>query len=233
MDLAIEKYGFFSACSSMRNEFWYIDNGKKIAQGRTGLQPFYWDKKGHVSYQPIDGYELFPPGHLWDSKDGRLIRWDPMVFDKPTWTNPSAKEVIKTIKESINHLNCEVCLLSSNHGIGSTLLSKFIPDDMPTITAVPYDVDDPDGESDFIFRYEKDLNMFEAMAEKFKGKRVLTGFGCRELFTNRGQTFQPTFPELYGLDAYSPFLDVNVIDHVMDSTNPLLRKTLLVNICVD
>ena len=104
---------------------------------------------------------------------------------------------------------------------------------MNTVSALLHGEDDKNGDSDYIVRYGPEEKMFEVLAEKFKGLRVLTGFGCRELFTEKGNTFQPIFPNIYGLDAYSPFLDVNMIDHVMDSTHPLLRKTLLVNICVD
>lgn len=226
MEQSIEKYGFITACSSMRNEFSYIGENK-IAQGRIGLQPLFWDKKGSASHVPKKGYELFPPAHLWNGD--RLVQWDPMVFDRPTFMNPSAKEVIRTLKESIDFLKCDVCILSPDHGLGSTIISKYIPNDMPTITAIR-ESDDTDIEVDYIVRY--DTNPFEVLAEKLNGKRVLSGFGCRDLFSE-SNTFQPLFPDVYDLDVYSPFLDVNMIDHIKDSTDPSQRRKLLVNICVD
>lgn len=91
----VAEYGLFRACEMMSGDFAFvISDGKNIwaARDRVGVRPLFWIRTaGSVAFaseakaltQFGSKIEIFPPGHLYDSKLDALVCWAPNYWDFP------------------------------------------------------------------------------------------------------------------------------------------------------
>jgi asparagine synthase (glutamine-hydrolysing) len=91
----IEEHGLFRTCEMISGDFAFVfTDGENTwaARDRVGVRPlFYCKYPGGISFASeikalthIGGLiEIFPPGHLYDSKLNRFICWAPNYWDSP------------------------------------------------------------------------------------------------------------------------------------------------------
>jgi asparagine synthetase B (glutamine-hydrolysing) len=249
----IENFGLYNSCQRTHGNFALYDqeNGY-AARGRVGTSPLYWNKSTRTfSFRKTgDIQEEFPEGHLYDTRYDRLVCWDDLYFDKPLETRPDAVYKIEIlIENAINFLIPKTDAFLKSSGCGSRIISAYMNSDKPSYT-VAFDVhafDVPlqeDNGTTLYFdnssTYPKHLGENEVpmyvlaryLRNTTSHRKFICGLGCFHLFSG-SPNFKPYIEHVvnqfseFGLEVYSPFLDSDVIEYVMDMTTPEDREIIL------
>lgn len=243
----VDYFGLQDACKRSRGEFAIFSNKRFAARGRIGTVPLYWNPEKIVfSFGPDPTMEEFPEGHLYNAEHGRLVCWDPVYYDKPyekIHVDESVRIIRNLIKDAINlRINrCEAFLLTS--GDGAVLIDSFIDFKKIESYSVFFSMDDEE-----CIEYDEEQNRTMIFINKCYDspmhtlarflnnhtthKNLLCGLGCKELFSGEDfkkddmKRFANVFAK-YGLELYTPFLDSNVIEYVLDMTTPKNRPIIL------
>lgn len=229
----IDYFGLLYACQRTNGNFALYDETNKIAaRGRIGTSTLYWDGKGGEFSFSKGKYE-FPPGHLYDGK--RLVCWDPLYYDKPMSNpvNEARKKFQKLLKQIVHELEYKVDAVLFSTSDGSIMMSEhFKNEDLQYYTHVTR-VDDEE-EDTFTNREFRHTLVFtddfaKFLKEKTPHKKFMCGYGLDNLlngdFSNATEYSKP-FTSI-GLEVYSPFCDLRLVDYVLDCTDPKDRKKLL------
>ena len=250
----IDYYGLYQTCKNTTGEFALYKEGKYAARGRIGVSPLYWNKDDLIFSFTDTTLEEFPPGHLYNVEQERLVCWDPVYFDKPM--NLKIDEAVSTIrlllKDAIDSRVHEIDAFLLSAGAGARLIDRHIPDDIIhsyTIAFSPgtcFDVQNIYRENRTILYfdettvYPKNLDLTEApmyiLARFLKNttsdRKFMCGVGCTELFSSRDD-FRPYVNHIseqfskFGLSLYTPFFDSRLMEFVLDMTSPNDRPKIL------
>ena len=91
----IEEHGFFRTCELIRGDFAFVfTDGENIwaARDRVGVRPLFWCRSNNAISFASEAkallhlnacIEIFPPGHLYDSRTDALVCWAPNYWDSP------------------------------------------------------------------------------------------------------------------------------------------------------
>jgi hypothetical protein len=229
----IINYGFLNACQYSTNEFAYIEPGSKIARGRFGLKPIFWNMETKVAsiHKSAETHVPFPPGHLWDVSHGKFVQWDPMVFDNYShWEDFRIDELIKSIEDSVDDLGkCENVMLSN--GAGSRVLAGILPNTVTVYTVgdrVPKFITEKFQNWKLITQEMK--NPFKQLHWHYgRTKKFICGVGFRQLFLSNGEMNLSQVSES-GLDIESPFLDTGVVYQILGKIEPYSRASAMESI---
>ena len=97
----VEDIGLYNACNDLDGDFAFVlTDGDNIwaARDRVGVRPlFYCRHKDGIAFASEakallhfpSRIEIFPPGHLYDSRIDQFVCWEPNYFEKNT-SNPSS-----------------------------------------------------------------------------------------------------------------------------------------------
>jgi asparagine synthase (glutamine-hydrolysing) len=110
----IEEHGLFRTCEIMSGDFAFVvSDGVNIwaARDRVGVRPLFYCKYStgiafasemkaliHIGSK----VDIFPPGHLYDSKIDKFVCWSPNYWDHPRRDND-----VEFVKSHIKHLMTE------------------------------------------------------------------------------------------------------------------------------
>lgn len=260
----INYYGIQYACQKTRGNFALYKQGEYAARGRVGTSPLYWNQKTKVfSFVPQKGLDEFPPGHLYNFEQDRIVCWDSMYFDKPLpFTSPDAITSVELlIKSAIRFLEPKIDGFLISAGCGSRIIDMHIHEKYPSYTVAyspgtSFDVDEIEDQNrsvlyfDETTKYPSDLDDDEipmyVLARHIKNttnhKKFICGLGCYQLFRD-STDFRPRINHVvdqfakFGLEVYSPFFDNQLIEYVLDMTapkdRPYIMSTILGEDCLD
>jgi hypothetical protein len=249
----IEQYGIVSACAETTGNFALYKDGDFAARGRLGTSPLYWNKETReFSFRPRKNFEEFPTGCVYIYEYDRIVVWDEVFFEKPLRTNVDAVAIIRQkIEDAVDRFidNTDGFLFSA--GCGSRLVNEFVPNDMMayTVSHLPgYSIDGDTMERnnrvkvtfDDTSHWPSDLRdceipmyiLAEFLNNSTDNKRFITGIGCYELFSGTND-FRPHVSHIvdqfskFGLEVWSPFFDITLIEYIMDMTKPSDREMIL------
>jgi hypothetical protein len=232
MEREVQKYGFMNACQYSTNEFAYIEPYSKVARGRFGLKPLFWNPvTRETSRYPEFSLLEFPVGHLWDASHGRMVCWDPMIYDDPNYHEIDTTDYIDNISESVKELDYDAAMLSD--GIGSQILAEFLDRDT-LVYHVGTDI------PEYVTKKFRNWKVVPKTIRKFNemeqlhwhlgnNKTLVCGAGIRELFVNNGIMDLSKIANS-GINAESPFLNVDFVNLVLGKTDPTKRASALANI---
>ena len=242
----IDEFGLYYACQRKHGNFSLFKDGEYAAKGRVGTSPLYWNRGlGLFSFVPGNELVEFPHGHLYNFGYDRLVCWDPMYFDKPCKKMTNASEEVGQMLSYITQkYDADAFIMSS--GCGSRIVDKFLN---PYITSYTvgtlnsFDVLNVDRPNSVIVEY-KEPSIFMSMnenpmyslakyiSENTKHKKLVCGLGCTELFRD-SDNFSPNVSHVvdqfakFGIEIWSPFFDVTLMEYVLDSTKPEDRPGIL------
>ena len=195
----IEEFGLYYACQRTKGNFSLFIDGECAARGRVGTSPLYWNRDlGLFSFKPGTDLEPFPRGHLYKFLTDRLVCWDPVYYDAPLHTLKSAPQDINLLlMKSVFAFEADAYISFSKNGI----LERYV-----------------------------NVPLFDVTCAKHKV--VVTDLGCTELFEDKDD-FYPDFDmivnkfEKIGVQIWSPFMNADVIEYVLDTTLPEDRPYIL------
>lgn len=107
----VAEYGLFHTCEMISGDFaLVISDGETVwaARDRVGVRPLFWTRTGDsVAFaseakaltQFGSKIEIFPPGHLYDSKLDALVCWAPNY-----WDAPKLDDDVEFVRENIRDL---------------------------------------------------------------------------------------------------------------------------------
>jgi len=110
----IEEHGLVRACEIMSGDFAFVySDGTNIwaARDRVGVRPLFYCRHGHgIAFASEmkalmhigTKVEIFPPGHLYDSRVDRFVCWLPNY-----WDSPRIDDDVDFVKEHIRYLLTE------------------------------------------------------------------------------------------------------------------------------
>lgn len=252
----IEHFGLYDACKTTWGEFALFKESKYAARGRIGMTPLYWKRDDLIFSFTDSSLEEFPAGHLYNVEQDRLVCWDPVYFDKPIRSSvtESVARVNSLLKDAIEKRIPKIDAFLLSAGAGSRLVDMYVPDDIHSYTiafspGTCFDVEKINRENRTILyfdettRYPCDLDLSEApmyiLARYLKNttshRKFLCGLGCTELFNSKDD-FRPYVKHIvdqfakFGLEVYSPFFDSDLMEYVLDLTQPSDRPKILKNL---
>jgi asparagine synthetase B (glutamine-hydrolysing) len=249
----IEYFGLYEACVRSTGNFSLFKDGDYAAKGRTGTSPLYWNRDDQIfSFVPVGELVDFPDGHLYNMKQDRLVCWDPLYFDKPLDTHhDSIIRISKLLRDAVKKCEIKSDAFIMSAGCGSRLIDQFYDEDKWSYTVAfspgtCFDVENFDRENrsivffDETTKYPSELDSDEApmyvLARYLKNttshRKFICGLGCTELFSP-SKDFRPYVKHVvdqfakFGLEVYSPFFDLHLMEYVLDMTNPSDRPDIL------
>lgn len=245
----VSYFGLYHAVQSTTSEFSLYKDGEYAARGRVGTSPLYWNRGlGLFSFKPGPELVEFPPGHLYNFAQDRLICWDPMYFDRPAKTLKCASvDVRMLLNIAVNKHHADAFLMS--FGRGSRIIDEYINPTIPAYTVGfenSIDVENSRGITLYIdetTQYPKYLSDNEkpmyALARYISThtnhKKLICGLGCTELFRD-SYDFRPNVNHVvdqfakFDLEIWSPFFDLTLMEYVLDTTDPEDREMILAEI---
>lgn len=249
----IREFGLYYACQKSHGNFSLFKDGEYAAKGRVGTSPLYWNRElGIFSFVPGKDLDEFPAGHLYKFLYDHLVCWDPLYFDNPCPTLSTAAFDVQTlIMSSINKYKADAFIMSS--GCGSNVIDKFIDPSVTSYTIGTFDsfdvknvirpnsviIEYKGGAPVFLSQNEKPMYLLaKYISENTKHKKLICGLGCTELFRDY-ESFRPNVNHIvdqfakFGLEIWSPFFDITVMEYVLDLTYPEDRPDILVDILED
>jgi hypothetical protein len=249
----INEYGIIAACSETTGNFALYKEGDYAARGRMGTSPLYWNQKTlEFSFKPKKGLDEFPSGTAYIYEYDRLVVWDEVFFEKPLKTSWDVVCTLnQKIKDAVDRFIHVTDGFLFSGGCGSRLINKFVPEDMFAYTvchspgfSIDHDTVERSNRVRIHFEdsthwpsnlRDSEIPMFvlaEFLSMSTDNKRFITGIGCYELFSSTND-FRPNINHIvdtfasFGLEVWSPFFDVTVIEYVLDMTTPEDRMGIL------
>jgi asparagine synthetase B (glutamine-hydrolysing) len=252
----INEDGIVSACNETSGNFALIKPGEYAARGRFGTSPLYWDPlKKTFSFRPRKGLVDFPPGCVYFFEYDRMVCWDDPWFEKPSGTTCDAEGIISLkIKVAVNRFIEKTGAFLYSAGCGSRLVNQFVPEDM-----ISYTIGHTEKSVDIEFLPVRNMSLkiFFDDSSNWPGylegseipmyilarylnnttnhRRFITGLGCTELFSGSGN-FNPYTKHIvdqfaiFGLEVWSPFFDLDLIEYVLKCTTEGDRQKILADL---
>lgn len=249
----IGEFGVVSACDETVGNFALIKPGEFAARGRFGTSPLYWNReKKTFSFRPRKDLVEFPTGCVYFFEHDRIVCWDDPWFEKPLSTTHDAVDVIRDkIQRAVYRFIEKTDAFLYSSGCGSRLVNQLVPTDM-----MAYTIGVPGVSLDIESLPERDMSVKVFFDESshwpshLEGaeipmyilarylnmttshRRVITGLGCTELFSGSGD-FRPRINHIvdqfatFGIEVWSPFFDLELIEYVLDYTTERDRPKIL------
>lgn len=232
----IDYFGLLYSCQNTYGDFALYESDEcYAARGRLGTSPLYWNPKtkSDFSFFQSEGLVDFPPGHLYDGK--RLVCWDHMYYDKPIKTQyDAAKRIDRLLRVIIRELESKVDAFLFYPTTSSMLVMRYIErDDVHAYTAIEEGDGEVVNEIDHTMVPGGFYELARYIKENTPHRKLLCGVGFSELFSDGKSEKYVHLSHLvkefskFGLEVYSPFCDVRLVDYIMDMTLPEDRKNLL------
>jgi asparagine synthetase B (glutamine-hydrolysing) len=249
----IEEFGVVSACYETNGNFALIKPGEYAARGRFGTTPLYWNRVHKIfSFRPRKGLDEFPSGCAYFFDHDRIVCWDDPWFEKPLNTSHDATDVIRMhVKRAVDRFIGKTDAFLYSSGCGSRLVNQFVPEEMMsyTIGHVEKSIDIESLQErtmsvkvffDETSHWPKHLEGAEipmyilgrSLNNTTSHRRFITGLGCTELFSGSGNYLPYTKHIVdqfatFGLEVWSPFFDMELIEYVLEFTTPKDRQKIL------
>jgi asparagine synthetase B (glutamine-hydrolysing) len=247
-----DEVGIVSACYDTMGTFALYKAGEYAARSRFGMSPLYWNPKTKkFSFRPSKGLEEFPPGHVYIFECDRLVCFDDPWFEKPLKTMADSLLIIRSkFNLALNRFIGKTDGFFRSGGCGSRLVERYLPDNIPSYTVGhvygnSVDLEDApphtvtihfDDSSHWPWTLEgSEIPMYilaRFINTTTSHRKFITGLGCTELFSGT-QDFRPRVDHiadqcaLFGIDVWSPFLDIELVEYVLDYTSPDDRPGIL------
>jgi hypothetical protein len=249
----IDDYGIVSACMETNGNFALYKPGEFAARGRYGASPLYWNRSSKkFSFRPSKNLIEFPVGCAYIYEFDRIVCWDDPFYEKPLKTSPWSTNLIREkIERAVSRFIGKTDGFLYSCGGGAQLANMFVPPDMTAYTVGYFPGPSPD--IDLVHRSNRIQCIFDEsshwpheldgaeipmyilarfLSTTTNHRRFVTGIGCTELFSGSGD-FRPYTRHIvdqfasFGLEVWSPFLDSDVVEYVMDCTSPEDRPRIL------